>query len=225
MISHKYKFIFIHIPKCAGTSIEKCLADKKTIFDWNHKAAATEDNPLPFGDLRETALAKTIKNFPDYYLFTFCRNPWERAVSTYLHSQRGEGRGIFNRHAPLGSFSDFLEEVSRYLIDGESGDLSAFEKYHLLPQFKFIPEGGKDFFSIFMRAELTVDYIGRVESFDSDFGQILNNLKLAPRTVKKHNSSRYLSPWESHYTPRLFDKVSKIYRSDILYFKYEAFKL
>ena len=36
MISHKHKFIFIHIPKCAGTTIEKRLADNKTIFDWNY---------------------------------------------------------------------------------------------------------------------------------------------------------------------------------------------
>ena len=33
MISHKYRCIFIHIPKCAGTSVNKLLSDN-TIFDY-----------------------------------------------------------------------------------------------------------------------------------------------------------------------------------------------
>ena len=39
MISHKYKFIHIHIPKCAGTTIEKALGH----FD-GHKGRNGQDH-------------------------------------------------------------------------------------------------------------------------------------------------------------------------------------
>ena len=50
MISHKYKCIFIHIPKCAGTSIEQALGH----FDeysgrgrQDHRTIRMIENPAP----------------------------------------------------------------------------------------------------------------------------------------------------------------------------------
>jgi len=73
MINNKYNFIFIHIPKTAGTSIEsvfgKCRAKHKTI-------------------------KKTLRDIPgdklheDYFKFTFIRNPWDRIVSLYEYLKR-----------------------------------------------------------------------------------------------------------------------------------------
>lgn len=65
MISDKHKYIFVHIAKCGGCSM----------------------NVLP--DTRGTGhkpLDEIIKNNPgssDYFSFTFVRNPWARLVSGY----------------------------------------------------------------------------------------------------------------------------------------------
>ena len=225
MISHKHKFIFIHVPKCAGTTVEKRLVDNEIVFDWNHKAQIGEQNPLPFGDLREKGLAQTIEKFSDYYLFTFCRNPWHRLISTYLHSKRGGDKGIFKRAAALGSFASFVEEARIYLAEQDSGKLSGFEKYHLLPQIKFIPKANQDFFSITMKSDFKIDFIGRAESFDLDLSRICKHLGLETQTNKKYNTSSYPHPWKDYYNDSLFNRVAEIYKEDISSFDYTNFIL
>ena len=73
MISHKHKFIFIHIPKCAGCSLKEHLVKNS-------------DNKLI--NSGHESLDVLLKNFSlkteDYYKFTFVRNPWDRIVSLYF---------------------------------------------------------------------------------------------------------------------------------------------
>jgi hypothetical protein len=51
MISHKYKCIFIHIPKCAGTSIEEALGhfdDYTGVDAQDHRMIRYLENPIPY---------------------------------------------------------------------------------------------------------------------------------------------------------------------------------
>ena len=66
MISDKHKLIFIHIPKCAGCSIEKIF--NSSMMD------------------HQTALeikSKHAEKWNSYFKFTIVRNTWERLVSIY----------------------------------------------------------------------------------------------------------------------------------------------
>lgn len=65
MISHRYKLIFIHIPKCAGRSISDALSES---FD--HCTATYYQTTYP--DL-----------WNEYTIFTTLRNPYQRLVSMY----------------------------------------------------------------------------------------------------------------------------------------------
>lgn len=54
MISHKYKCIFIHIPKCVGTSIEQALGhfDEYSGRDrQDHRTIRMIENPVPLTQL------------------------------------------------------------------------------------------------------------------------------------------------------------------------------
>ena len=89
MICPRNKFIFIHIPKTGGTSIEDALFTFPEVYHFLKDK--NRDKPLinnAFFPLRQDGLAETIKNNPNYFLFTFVRNPWDRFVSLYRHSSR-----------------------------------------------------------------------------------------------------------------------------------------
>ena len=71
MIDHKNRFIFIHIPRTGGSSIERALGHR----DWW--------SIHPPSKHLTTHIAKKIyaKYWKDYFKFTFVRNPWDRMVS------------------------------------------------------------------------------------------------------------------------------------------------
>ena len=69
MINHEKKFIFIHIPKCGGTSIGKMLLNDNTMYD------DKEHN-----NYQEELVTAT---YDEYFKFSVVRNPWSRLVSLY----------------------------------------------------------------------------------------------------------------------------------------------
>ena len=75
MIDHKYKIIFIHIPRCGGTSIEKAI----TGYDYWQIAPLLKHAP-----------ANIYKNlFPrywkEYFKFSIVRNPYTRFRSLWKY--------------------------------------------------------------------------------------------------------------------------------------------
>jgi hypothetical protein len=105
MISHKLKFIFIHIPKTSGNSLSLLLKDlinngitcskgngngegikvhcEKTKLDIKHK------NINYYNSLYG-------KNINNYFKFTIVRNPYDRILSFYFW-KKGTKNQVFNR--------------------------------------------------------------------------------------------------------------------------------
>ena len=73
MIIDKYKTIFIHIPKNAGTSIEEYFGNKSVRIQ-----------PEKHADIYE--IKKKFKNsYNNYRKFTIIRNPYDKMVSWYFY--------------------------------------------------------------------------------------------------------------------------------------------
>jgi sulfotransferase famil protein len=73
MISDRHKFIFVHIQKTGGTSIEKVfepLADLRDV-PFKHASAAHYRESFP-------------DQFDSYFKFSFVRNPWDWLVFSLL---------------------------------------------------------------------------------------------------------------------------------------------
>lgn len=77
MISHEYKFIFVHIDKTGGTS---CI---NAIFPYIKVGQSGHDFYNKHIDI--TYYINTFENHQEYFKFTFVRNPFDRALSKYFH--------------------------------------------------------------------------------------------------------------------------------------------
>jgi len=76
MINNKHKFIFLHIGKCAGSSIKSAL---------NSSCEGCEySNGHPTLDFLYSKILPTHSP-SDYFKFSVTRNPWDRVVSLYHH--------------------------------------------------------------------------------------------------------------------------------------------
>lgn len=108
IISHKHKFIFIKVPKSAGTSIEAFFIpllgdtdvntsaqDGENVYyrsrnidipkEWIGTRKCRELEHFRVSDMQEV-LPKSL--WEDYTIFGVMRNPWDRLVSLYCYLQQ-----------------------------------------------------------------------------------------------------------------------------------------
>src|SRR5580704_4904265 len=139
MISGKHKFIFIHINKTGGTSIEKAFAPDADIRDVPHKHAPVAFYKQWWPD-----------QFRTYFKFAFVRNPWDWLVSRYYWSK--DRQRLFDY-----SFDEFLRRLKKRIRLCESAPW--LEDEALKPQLDRLT----------IRGAIAVDFVGRFENLQSDF--------------------------------------------------------
>ncbi len=221
MISHKYKCIFIHIPKCAGTSIEAALGhlDGHTGRGGQDHRSIRMIQPitlqafLSIDNIKEILRAikhkysrkvlnpkskyvVTREQYNSYFKFTFVRNPWARAFSWYKNVMRDE-----------------IHKTS-YGITGELS-LTEFLKLYagkgmLRPQLYWI----KDF-----KGEISLDYIGRFERLNDDFQEICKHLNIS-HTALPHKIKGTGDDYRKYYDDESIEIIMANYQEEINLFDY-----
>ncbi|MFD2168197.1 sulfotransferase family 2 domain-containing protein [Thalassotalea euphylliae] len=235
MLALKKKFLFVHIPKVAGQSIEKTLM---AIFDdlpeRNELLLKPNLNPLKGPPrLAHLTAQEYIRcgyidqaSFDNIYKFAFVRNPWERLVSE------------FNYRKSLG-LEKYQCSFRRFVMDGfptkfDDDYVNARDLFrHVIPQSSFLFD--KD-------GELLVDFIGRFERLQADFSIVCKKLgveetELMRENITKLQKSNSFFAWlanrfikdtskdiKQHYS-QYYDneteqKVAELYRQDIVNFGY-----
>jgi hypothetical protein len=166
------KILFIHIPKCYGSSIEICFGMQredlffKTSNIYNFDGISFAPQHLRFIDLMKFDEIKKIKN--DLFIFSFVRNPYDRFVSEYFWFNKGVN---FNKH-------HFKNWYKRHY--------SKIDLDHKLRQTDFL---------INENNEIDIDFIGKVENIQEDWKKLLKligfneNIKL-PHKNKSNNRER-----------------------------------
>lgn len=81
-ICHERKIIFVHIPKCSGTSIEVALnlQNPENMYDKHGKNSM---NIVTRQHLTLAEIEKHVGDISGYYKFTVIRNPYDRIVSAF----------------------------------------------------------------------------------------------------------------------------------------------
>lgn len=210
MISHKLKIIFIHIPKCAGSSIKDFYFDKPS-YDWK-----TPDYECLYGwcperkihmqhatpkQLIETNLIK-LEDWNRYFKFTFVRNPWDRAYSDYLWMKKD--RNI------RGSFKSFINKEGKFKDVLNNNSIMTYRGDHLTAQSEFAAD-----------KQYPLDFIGKFENLKSDIKSINNQLGIRSEFSKhsKENKKK-LSHYSKFYTNSNLELVQSLYLEDIKQFNY-----
>lgn len=104
MINCKEKFIFLHIPKTGGTSIERAFLPQKL------KTTKTKTRHY---NIRRLGLTKDEAD--QYNIFTVLRNPFTRIASSYNHFINGPENPGFDKKSY--TFDEYTINIKKY-FDG-----------------------------------------------------------------------------------------------------------
>ena len=201
MISHKHKYIFIHIPKTGGSSVEISLLGSEGIT-----------NPIPLHRLPEkhkqeyrVGGGKHDQHFPlelfeesyqkEYFCFTFVRNPWDMLVSEYLWIKKVRFSKSF--YADV-SFTQFVKLLAK--------GWAPAQVWHQLPSTDFINDN--------------MDFIGRFENLQEDFNTICDKIGIPQQTLP-HNNRSDRKHYTEYYDDETKDMIASKYALDIKCFGYE----
>ena len=197
MINHTNKFIFIHIPKCAGSSFEKAFKINPTKYDADILTGLPpgSDN---HGWLQHCTLKQIELDFKididDFYKFTCVRNPWSRVVSSYFYESK-----YMRKYDYMMSFEEFVRNP-KYINNQHAG-----LQYEFILNSKNIP---------------SMEFIMRQENLQEDFNIVCDNIKIDRKRLPRINRSTH-----KHYTEYYDDEtrglVAEKYAKDIEYFGYE----
>jgi len=187
----RHKCIFVHIPKCAGTSIRESLfggpGAHRTITGY------------------QSVLSPEL--FAECFKFTFLRNPWDRLVSAFFFLKNEEMDGN-HRWAKenLSAFEDFDTFVKQWLNRENIWSFVFFR-----PQYQFICLEGR---------QPSVDFIGFYENLAPDFAAVCERIKSSAKLPVENRNSRRARDYREYYTDETRELVAKVYAEDIEMFGY-----
>ncbi|ETN95796.1 sulfotransferase family 2 domain-containing protein [Zhouia amylolytica] len=211
MICHKSKVIYIHIPKCAGSSIENYFGVHP--FDWKTPNYETLTGWCPKRKIHlQHATAKQLlelelvdeKIWNSYYKFTVVRNPWERILSAYFW---------FNGNKVIkSSFRNFLNKEGLYKKTLTDFSVKEYRGDHLLSQYEFIT----------INDQIMVDKIIPFENLKIDFFELVKNLGLTSFELPhRKERKKAVSHYSHFFNGEDIELIKDKYSLDIQMLKYK----
>jgi len=167
IVNHTHKFIFVHVPKSAGTSVTELFSQYSSFRDLEVGGTALgealqNEFKKRFG-LTKHATASEIRTiagpemWSSYFSFGIVRNPYARAQSTFHFMKRWRGNKEMDK-------LKFIENMPDFRTFALSPKLKRKQYHRLLwSQTQWLcDEQGK----------LLVDQVGHLESLNADLAQI-----------------------------------------------------
>ena len=201
MLSISHNFLFVHIPKTAGNSIQNILqqySDDKIVCEAPHHDGR-ERFTVRHPDFR-TRKHSSLKDYREQYgeeifnrLYKFAcvRNPWDRVVSYYFSPNHG--RTFLDKTAFIREI-DKVPLTSSYLaLTGQVQDMATVVK--------------------------NVDYIMRFEDLNADFKTVCRELQIDQQELPVRNKSNREN-YRSYYDQETMEFVARRFADEISYFGY-----
>lgn len=207
LLSHSKKFIFIHVYKVAGTSINRALGKYGAYSSKTRNPVKRIKNAMGWApqyyihDFPGHITASELKNqlpteiFDSYFKFAFVRHPLDWQVSLYHFALQDPDHFQHELTKSFGSFDEYI----RWRVDGN----------FVLQQDFICDDEGK----------VLVDFVGKFETLNEDFRRICHRLKIHPRQLPHSNPSKRGS-YKEYYSPETEKMVRQCFAADFEKFDY-----
>ncbi|EOG9632778.1 sulfotransferase family 2 domain-containing protein [Campylobacter lari] len=191
----KYKCIFIHVPKVAGSSIERVIY---------------QTDRWLVGHVKASDYVKFDKNkFESYFSFGFVRNPYDRMVSAYhyLMNSSIDFRDLEWGKQNIGNlkFSEFVLK-----LQDDKFKKKILSKNHFSFQYEYLCDENMN---------ILVNFVGKFEQLNNDFKNILNILHRDENLVHVNKSKHY--NYKDYYNYNTYKIIREIYKNDFEIFDYD----
>jgi hypothetical protein len=204
IISHKYKFIFIAVPKTATHAIRFAVRpnmgaediEQVTLFIEKF-APFKEFHNIRHGHLTALQIRAVLENhvWQSYFKFAIVRNPFDRFISYCTFTHYGNEHFRKNPQPYLYNILFNKKEQKNILF---------------LPQSHFISDGSNG---------ILTDYLGRYEDLQYAFDYICSRTGMPSTQLKKINRSER-ADFNTYYNDELRQIVAEIYHKDLQLLQY-----
>lgn len=186
--NYRHKLVFIHVPKCGGTSVLSALNRGARVpryhADWR---AYRQADPAAFNN---------------FFKFAIVREPADRLLSAYHYLRAGGNRvddqwisALINER--FDSFDQFvLEHLDPHTVHE-----------HLLfkPQYLFLYDG---------TVACQVDQVIKYENFADEVPQLLQRIGLGRDQLGHTNRSTRVDAESGPLSPRVLEHINRLYQRD-----------
>jgi hypothetical protein len=212
MLSIEYRFIFIHIPKTAGTSITSILQELPARrFVRLQELLLFPRRVRPWHVRRhDTALNIRSKigddQFARFFKFAVVRNPWDLMVSSYFWwTQKATRWSVFDEDtrviAEMNGFCEFARShYGACMINEFRGDM-----------LDLITD---------LNGRVIVDYVARFERLDDDMLEICRRIGVPYRPLPRANFTER-KPYREYYDEETRNLIGWRFQREIALFGYE----
>ena len=192
IISHKYKCIFIRVPKCLSTSVEDFF------IELDPDCISSEPNKLPYGHqtAKQVRQMVTEDEWNSYFKFTFFRNPEKRFISQYVDH--------CNYRIKTTNISWLLTENS-----------TLNKPNYKINKNRWWNEPGLTYQQVDWQDE-KLDFIGDMDKIDRDWTFIKDKLGIDKSLKLPHSNKTNSKEWKLDYDSKILLNI--FYKEDIEFY-------
>jgi hypothetical protein len=218
------RIVYVCVPKCASARIKKTLSALLGRYIQSSEEAYTRQqsglrNPKGVG----VSAFWRVATDPGTLRFSFVRNPYARLVSLWAHQFRN--KPLVPGLSSINSYLASCGRVDPSLPKGADRVISfkEFVAFVSATAHERIDAHWTQQVAIIDMPGITLDLVGKVETFAHDFSRVLDHVHADPvlrfQSVLPFNASDH-DDWRAYYTADLANMVYGAYEPDFDRFQY-----
>jgi hypothetical protein len=210
LISDKHKFIFIHNPKAAGSSVFEtlkpyanvmCRHNIRQLNYYLHKFFGNVYSLCNYGmHISAAELRRDIpkRKWDRFFKFGIVRNPYDRAASFFFYLRARPDSDKYEEFKSLGTFKNYILKLRN-------------EHWKETQQYYFTDEHGG----------LLVDRIIKFENLQEEFAGVMQSLNLPRVALPVVNARKTKKKYLEHLDNEVLEIMNELYDEDFRLFGYE----